>query len=367
MKSSRRLICLLLGAASLSGCSGLHLYDAQKDAIAKAAKTSFVEANLPELAKREYVLNQLTLDQQLIVVRKHTLALRDAILVEVLDRQEDACPAPRAPATPSPGDCKANDRRVKGNLTWGFFERKINERLGKELWIDGGQDALGLLEVMRDIQSADAKISGLEAGLKSSNNDAFKAVFLGPELDRMKNTQKTRRNKLTALLKKTVKINGADVPKFKETGVFRRLLDQINNLEEQRQGINDKTKAAKSDYDYVKGEYDKAIQAGKSQVETDELVAILQQAERVLEAFIDPAAAPAASTADKQRAFDDAVAGMKATVDASKNVSNKSVGDGLVQLAGQPATKRSDFEKKIKEQYRAAAAKGNTTAFCKAG
>jgi hypothetical protein len=348
MKRILWLFSLLLDMAMISGC-GLHMYDAQKNAIAKEARNSFVEANLPDLAKQEYTLNQQTLEQQLVVVRKHAFASRDAIIVEALDRQEDACGA-----SAGPPDCKHGDRRTKGNLSWGFLERKIKQRLDDELGVKSTKSARYLFELMNDIETYEARIMEVEAGLKSSDNPGFK-VAMTATLDRMKQQQDERAKKLELGLN----------AQFDSQKQFRQLLEEITEIENQRKTINEKSQSEKAKYDAIKADYDKALLAQKSNLETDELVGILQAAEQVLSSYDVLQAAPEEHKIAMQNLYNDAVSYLKGAATAAKSKSNKKIADELAALTDKLDTKKAIFQKTINDNYEEAAKKGNITAFGK--
>ncbi len=91
---------IALGAA---GCAGSHLHRQQDDDLAKQALEAFDSADISASVDDEYTLLDELLAQELAIVRRHTLARRDADLVAIVSADGAAA-------------------------SWQFFERRISAR-----------------------------------------------------------------------------------------------------------------------------------------------------------------------------------------------------------------------------------------------
>ena len=78
------LSLLILAGAALCGCPSGHLYNKAEHDLAIKAEKTFSEAGLLEGLKGEYALMDRMLGNELQIVRRHTLARRDAWLVKLV-------------------------------------------------------------------------------------------------------------------------------------------------------------------------------------------------------------------------------------------------------------------------------------------
>lgn len=67
-----------------AGCGGSHLYSKQDHELAKQAQEAFDKADLSASLDEEYALLGEMLDHELAIVRRHTLARRDATLIAII-------------------------------------------------------------------------------------------------------------------------------------------------------------------------------------------------------------------------------------------------------------------------------------------
>lgn len=67
-----------------AGCGGSHLYSKRDHELAKQAQAAFDEADLSASLEQEYALLGEMLDHELAIVRRHTLARRDAVLILII-------------------------------------------------------------------------------------------------------------------------------------------------------------------------------------------------------------------------------------------------------------------------------------------
>lgn len=86
---------LLLALAGLTcalaaGCGGSHLYSKQDHELARQAQAAFEKADVSASLEAEYVLLADMLAHELAIVRRHTLARRDAELVAIIGATDDA-------------------------------------------------------------------------------------------------------------------------------------------------------------------------------------------------------------------------------------------------------------------------------------
>ncbi|WP_428267119.1 hypothetical protein [Haliangium sp.] len=97
-------VCL---AGALGACAGSHLHSSKDHELAKQALTAFDDADLPASIEDEYGLLSEMLDRELAIVRRHTLAERDAVLIAIIGATDE------------------DPSRIK---SWDYFDTKLNER-----------------------------------------------------------------------------------------------------------------------------------------------------------------------------------------------------------------------------------------------
>ncbi len=81
---------LALACVLAAGCGGSHLYSTQDHELAKQAQVAFEKADVSASLEAEYVLLADMLAHELAIVRRHTLARRDAELVAIIGATDDA-------------------------------------------------------------------------------------------------------------------------------------------------------------------------------------------------------------------------------------------------------------------------------------
>jgi hypothetical protein len=86
----RALALAGLTCALAAGCGGSHLYSKQDHELARQAQAAFDKADVSESLEAEYVLLADMLAHELAIVRRHTLARRDAELVAIIGATDDA-------------------------------------------------------------------------------------------------------------------------------------------------------------------------------------------------------------------------------------------------------------------------------------
>lgn len=86
----RALALAGLTCALTAGCGGSHLYSKQDHELARQAQAAFDKADVSESLEAEYVLLADMLAHELAIVRRHTLARRDAELVAIIGATDDA-------------------------------------------------------------------------------------------------------------------------------------------------------------------------------------------------------------------------------------------------------------------------------------
>lgn len=349
MNSIFRWSIIAVVLSVITGCSAFHLYDKENDDLARAAKTSFLDANLPDLAKQEYTLNQQTLEQQLDVVRRHAVAQRDAILAEVLDRQEDvACKAPAS------GSSDCGEKETKGAVTWGFLNKKISNRLEK-LGLSPNNNGDAVIAAMRDMERLDELVSKYQVLTKVTQDQTAN----GP----LANTQKQLAKNREELQK--------ELDKLDRSGLFPLLLKDVADLKNGRQVIKSKVSDQQQQYEAAKASYEKAILSGQIESGTKELIEILERAELALETFKDWTFSTLETKAEKEKIFKAALLSLKERADSSAGAANKNTGKQLWELADKLRTGTDDTDKAIlsslqdtvKQKYKAASDKGNPVAF----
>jgi hypothetical protein len=80
----------LAGCALAAGCGGSHLHSKQDHELAKQAQAAFEKADISASLEAEYGLLAEMLAHELAIVRRHTLARRDAELVAIIGATDDA-------------------------------------------------------------------------------------------------------------------------------------------------------------------------------------------------------------------------------------------------------------------------------------
>lgn len=86
----RALALAGLTCALTAGCGGSHLYSKQDHELARQAQAAFDKADVSASLEAEYVLLADMLAHELAIVRRHTLARRDAELVAIIGATDDA-------------------------------------------------------------------------------------------------------------------------------------------------------------------------------------------------------------------------------------------------------------------------------------
>lgn len=86
----RALALACLTCALTAGCGGSHLYSKQDHELARQAQAAFDKADVSASLEAEYVLLADMLAHELAIVRRHTLARRDAELVAIIGATDDA-------------------------------------------------------------------------------------------------------------------------------------------------------------------------------------------------------------------------------------------------------------------------------------
>lgn len=85
-----RALSLALACVLAVGCGGSHLYSKQDHELARQAQAAFEKADVSASLEAEYVLLADMLAYELAIVRRHTLARRDAELVAIIGATDDA-------------------------------------------------------------------------------------------------------------------------------------------------------------------------------------------------------------------------------------------------------------------------------------
>lgn len=227
--------------AQLCGCTGTHLYNEANHEAATNAQSSFKQAKLSEALSEERKAMDAISTRELLVVRRQTLAIRDAEMIAIVGEKDSIRAAKQL--------LKSIDERLESiagktalnSLVSNSFEiknkQRLKERAASSYMIGKKKDEPSL-----PTKSTDKNIPTLRAKISNKVQLAFFEAYI-MHMAALEGLQATFGKDLSS---------DAD-------SMLGRLTGQINEIEESQKALTDEVAQLKTAFDAEKKKYDAAV------------------------------------------------------------------------------------------------------------
>lgn len=326
------VMCTLLFLLGASGCSGIHMYNAENHEMAKMAKESFEKANIDEIVKQEYDLNKEMTKQRIEVTRKKIQAERNAILIELIN--------------------SAN--------WWKIFQDNLTTRLNK---IYGEtQNATARKETIKLIAGNNYTIKDTERTIAIYESNLKTTKYNLDEQNRYKEILNASIIKCKKHSSKRFNLM-ASVDVKSELGIA---YNNIHKIKESQKKIKAEIKKRTAIYEEQIKKYQNATSDIGAIAEGFEAVELLKNTEVVISNYYILQKTSQETKEKDQEGFNNSITALEKLAKQAKTSDNKELGALLVKHCKQLAQgtgNTKDLDEVILSGYKTAAQKGNITAF----
>lgn len=326
------VMCTLLFLLGASGCSGIHMYNAENHEMAKMAKESFEKANIDEIVKQEYDLNEEMTKQRLEVSRQLIKTKRNTELIDLINSTQ----------------------------WWSLFNQKIKNRLTITLgkYDKYPLDTLRVISNQLDlIKDEEADIAIIELRLKAFDKTQVNVTHYENDLNESKKNLETNKTELNEKLKKYPK----DSLISKIYAITKEQKDDYNNVKERVKNCTNSYKKAISYYNNATSDIGKTATS-------IEAVNILKQIQKIISTHKEISKLDEKDKKQAQASLAELVVALKTSTQNAKVKKNRELGAELIKDYTQYThTPTTTTEKKLLETiatgYKSESKQGNITAF----